>query len=64
VQKQVVKAFQLCLVLKCHYFLIELVEKKATVLDDGPIVSGLERQKRIELLDQDRDENIPDICIV
>lgn len=60
-EKEVIKALDLCIVLQRYYLFIELVKKKTAVLYDSSVVGGLKRKERIELLYQDRDEHIPHI---
>lgn len=61
VEKQVVEALDFCIVLQRHYFLVELIQQKATVLYDRPVIGSLKWKERVELLYQYRYEHIPHI---
>lgn len=61
VEKQVVEALDLCIVLQRHYFLVQLIQQKAAVLYNRPVIGGLEWKERVELLYQNRYEHIPHI---
>ena len=61
VEKQVVEALDLSIVLQRHYLLIQLIQEQPTVLYDSPVIGGLEGKERVELLYQYRNEHVPHI---
>jgi hypothetical protein len=42
VEKKVVEAFHFSLILKSNYFFVQLIQKKAAVLDNSSVISCFE----------------------
>jgi hypothetical protein len=58
-QEEIVETLNFGVVLEGDYFLVEFIEQKTAVLDDGAEVGGFEGEEWVKLLNQYRDEHIP-----
>jgi hypothetical protein len=62
-QEEVIETLDLSVILECNYFLIEFIEQQSAILHNSSIVGCFEGEERVELLDQDRNENVSDIWL-
>ena len=57
-KQEIIETLDICLILQNYYFLIEFVKQYTTILDYCSVISGFEGQKRVELLNQYRNEDV------
>ena len=61
-EQQVVEAFAVVvLIFESQDFFVELIEKETRVLNDGPVIGGLKREERVELLNQAANKHVFDV---